>query len=497
MKNKSWQNSILDQIRSKPRYCSLCLVIVIAIIIIIPLCLVINNLYGDYLLQQKREEIRNNLLSYKVTLSNVINNRFSLIKGLEAFVISNFDQQIDYREFNSFAYSLYNSVDGIKNLIIAPDGINKFVFPLTDNEASLGHNLIQDQRVNVREDVKRAIRTGDITISGPYKLRQGGHGIILRKAIFNRDQFWGLVTMAISMDSIYQSVGLTDEKVSLNIALRKDNRNFYGESRIFANNPVMLKVDLPDGKIDVAAIPKRGWQNSIRKRSGIFQINLIFISLLLLSLIYFISFRMAKIKELVNQQTNRLNETKERLELAIESADLAVWDWDIDNNSLKADAKWSAMLGYDQSELEPAMDKWEELLHQSDRDNFLNTLKSCLNNDTDYCELEYRMRTKTGDYKWIKTTGKVVNENQADNPQRLVGVNQDIDDRKTKEENIKFLSFHDAMTGLYNRRYFETEMERLDNSRKLPISIVIADLDELKQINDTYGHKVGDQYITY
>ena len=51
------------------------------------------------------------------------------------------------------------------------------------------------------------------------------------------------------------------------------------------------------------------------------------------------------------------------------------------------------------------------------------------------------------------------------------------------------------MTGLYNRRYFENELKRLESSRKYPITIVIFDLDGLKDINDNYGHKKGDQYI--
>jgi diguanylate cyclase (GGDEF)-like protein len=51
------------------------------------------------------------------------------------------------------------------------------------------------------------------------------------------------------------------------------------------------------------------------------------------------------------------------------------------------------------------------------------------------------------------------------------------------------------MTGLYNRRYFENELNRLNSSRKYPITIVIGDLDELKMVNDTYGHKKGDEYI--
>ncbi len=71
----------------------------------------------------------------------------------------------------------------------------------------------------------------------------------------------------------------------------------------------------------------------------------------------------------------------------------------------------------------------------------------------------------------------------------------DISQRKKKEREIKYLSFHDEMTGLYNRRYFENELERLESSRKLPVAVVIGDLDGLKKINDVYGHKMGDKFI--
>lgn len=70
-----------------------------------------------------------------------------------------------------------------------------------------------------------------------------------------------------------------------------------------------------------------------------------------------------------------------------------------------------------------------------------------------------------------------------------------INEIKKREERIRYLSFHDELTGLYNRRYFENELERLDDSRRIPISIIVGDLDKLKYINDNYGHKVGDEFL--
>jgi len=67
--------------------------------------------------------------------------------------------------------------------------------------------------------------------------------------------------------------------------------------------------------------------------------------------------------------------------------------------------------------------------------------------------------------------------------------------RHDADRQIRSLSFHDQLTGIYNRRYFEQELERLDRSREHPIAVVSADLDGLKLINDTIGHNEGDRYL--
>lgn len=74
-------------------------------------------------------------------------------------------------------------------------------------------------------------------------------------------------------------------------------------------------------------------------------------------------------------------------------------------------------------------------------------------------------------------------------------VAQDITDRKQYEAQLKYMGTHDPLTGLYNRAYFEAELQRLKLDSNCPLSVVIADIDGLKEVNDNQGHDAGDRMI--
>ena len=77
----------------------------------------------------------------------------------------------------------------------------------------------------------------------------------------------------------------------------------------------------------------------------------------------------------------------------------------------------------------------------------------------------------------------------------LIGISRDITKRKREQERIEYLSTHDIMTGLYNRMFFDAELDRIDASQLLPYSIITIDIDSLKLTNDMFGHSAGDKLI--
>lgn len=107
---------------------------------------------------------------------------------------------------------------------------------------------------------------------------------------------------------------------------------------------------------------------------------------------------------------------------------------------------------------------------------------------------EYSIITASGDSKWVYEQGNGVYDENG-KVVALEGLIIDITDRKRKEDEINYLNYHDVLTGLYNRRFFEKEMLLLNNENKLPISIIMVDINGLKIINDTLGHSQGDGLV--
>jgi diguanylate cyclase (GGDEF)-like protein/PAS domain S-box-containing protein len=200
----------------------------------------------------------------------------------------------------------------------------------------------------------------------------------------------------------------------------------------------------------------------------------------------------------VSEEIDRKKEMKiikDRLEIAAEAANIGVWDWYIQADDCYYNNNWAEMLGYKLNEIEQKPHSWKNLVHPEDIDSALEQMKKHLKGEKDIYISEHRLKTKSGDYIWIRDIGKVVETDENGNILRATGIHLNIDQYKKRQQQIEFLSFHDELTGLYNRRYLQNEIKRLNGSRRYPISIIVGDLDNLKEVNDNFGHGIGDQYL--
>ncbi|MCL4528907.1 MAG: sensor domain-containing diguanylate cyclase [Chloroflexi bacterium] len=142
----------------------------------------------------------------------------------------------------------------------------------------------------------------------------------------------------------------------------------------------------------------------------------------------------------------------------------------------------------------------EELLSNLNRvfrdamsDHFIDELVDMWDGKTNY-EREEINYSLSGEPINIQLDWRMMPGHEQDFSWVLVAI-QDITARKKAEEYLRYLGTHDVMTGLYNRAYFEETLLQLEKDRHEPISVIIADLNGLKQVNDSAGHQAGDNLI--
>ncbi|NLT12530.1 MAG: diguanylate cyclase [Clostridiaceae bacterium] len=108
-------------------------------------------------------------------------------------------------------------------------------------------------------------------------------------------------------------------------------------------------------------------------------------------------------------------------------------------------------------------------------------------------KIRFRIRRKDGEMRWVESEGIQYDWN---GKPAALNFFLDITENKAAEDRIRFLSYNDQLTGLYNRRFYEEERERIDNEGMLPISVIIGDVNGLKLTNDVFGHVAGDLLLT-
>ena len=120
-----------------------------------------------------------------------------------------------------------------------------------------------------------------------------------------------------------------------------------------------------------------------------------------------------------------LEETKERLELAIAGSSDGIWDWHIDSNDLYLSPQWKAQLGYEDHELPNSFETFENQLHPEDKERTFKVLNDYLADRIDSFQTEFRMRHKDGTYRWILTRATAVWDKDSKH-RRMAGSHTDI-----------------------------------------------------------------------
>ena len=155
-----------------------------------------------------------------------------------------------------------------------------------------------------------------------------------------------------------------------------------------------------------------------------------------ISLLQFIAEIMAN--ALIRRRDFRaIRESRERLDMALNGANLGLWDWDVTSGETLFDETWLSMLGYQIGDLDLNFSTWETLIHPDDRARVAEKLQDHLEQGSKTYQVDHRLRTKEGDWKWIATHGQVVERDSDGKALRMLGIHIDIDKRVRQEEALR------------------------------------------------------------
>ena len=136
------------------------------------------------------------------------------------------------------------------------------------------------------------------------------------------------------------------------------------------------------------------------------------------------------------QAEEALKKSEERLNLTLDAVNDGIWDWDLQTGDAVFSPRYFTMLGYEPYEFPQNYESWKCLVHPEDIDVAVQNIKESIDNGRGYA-IEIRMRTRSGDWRWILSRGRMVERDLEGHPVRMVGTHSDITERKRVEEELQ------------------------------------------------------------
>lgn len=510
--------------------------VVIALVVIFAAWVFAEHQARSFAEQGMRAQVLDKVGVIRAKLEGGINANIQLVRGLVTVIED--EPDLDQARFEHLAERLLRSDNQLRNIALAPDMVVTMVHPLAANRAVIGLDYTAPGPQH--EAAMRVREKGRMVLAGPVDLVQGGRGFVGRFPIMVPDadggeRFWGLAAAVIDADKLFWLSGLWAS--DLDIALiGRDGRVAgadvsFGDPDILTRNPVYADLTLPTGTWRLAATPRGGWQYDMA------QIWALRLLIALAGAIIIVPIwlagrlmgeRQAHLQKLAQREED-MRLLSQRLELALTTSEIGIWELDLMTRELIWDARMHELYDVAPGTVSH-VETWRARLHPDDREEAERELNTCIE-ETGRYETEFRIVTRDGEIRWIRAIATI--QTDADGLRKLVGVNWNVsrdhalteDLTRSKElvearnaalerakERIEYNALHDSLTGLPNRRYLDRVLSgKADIGSANPgnagtgmgsdgaarRALLHVDLDRFKQINDTLGHAAGDAMLIH
>ena len=385
-----------------------------------------------------RLQILSEVSTYRAQLESILVSNIQLVRGLGVAVAAQPDLQ--QTQFEQIAQPLFKTSNELRNIGGAPDMVIRMTYPLKGNEKALGLNFLEEK--NQRADAIRARDTNTIVMAGPLKLIQGDIALIARVPVYipPENRFWGLLSVVLNIDKVYENSGIYELEKEYNVALQgrhglgSKGEFFYGNQNIIEQDPLEFTLSFQGGNWQLYVAPKIGWSPP---NSAVWPLRLsiiIICGLLIWAFLFFL------------KMLNRQQQNEKMLEAMSDLAQIGAWSFNLETKQVYWSDMTKKLFKYPLN----SQPEWPKDLNYFKKGTSRETIKPLIERAIKYgesYEVELEVMDEEGESVWVLVHGEAERKNGRCT--RIFGSLQNIDTRKKIElENNKTALHNEILASL-------------------------------------------------
>ncbi|MBB1248799.1 EAL domain-containing protein [Rhizobium sp. G21] len=497
----------------------------VAIVAMVGILVYADWLHQSSAYQQKRLASLDRLNQIASRLDSDIRGNLHLMRGLVATIEAL--PAMQQAQFSEIAAQVIQGQSQIINVAAAPGLVVRMVHPYAPNTAVIGLDYMK--LPSQRDAVLTARDSGAPVITGPVKLVQGGEALIIRLPVFlpmenGRREFWGILSSVVNLAALYERSGLLDAQNTDRLAIGARTEDglqldhFFGDETLLSADRVSVTLDVGRETWIISAAPKSGFGLSLAD-VWLFRLQLLLAeTIVVLPMVWAGRLMQERQRNLVaiHEREEAMRLLSRRLQVALETSQIGVWEFDPAANLLVWDERMKVLYGLPPDARTATYEDWKDTLHPADFAQAQREFTEVVTNGGEY-RSEFRVVGKDGAIRFIRAIGNAYLDGKG--RKKIVGVNWDVtqdirlqaDLRRAKRQaedqhrelekahlRMENAALHDALTGLPNRRYLDQILADMEDAGgEMDVTVLHIDLDRFKDINDTLGHAAGDVILKH
>ncbi|OUS37266.1 histidine kinase [Rhodobacterales bacterium 56_14_T64] len=381
--------------------------------------------------QNSRADVQHEAGLIGSRLKGQLSADIQLVRGLVAVLST--EPDMDQARFSQLAEQVLGAQKEIRIVAAAPDLVVSLIYPMAGNEAAIG--LDYNKNEAQRDAAFRVRDSGEMVLAGPLDLVQGGRGLISRFPIFvgreSQKRFFGILSAVIDVDALYVQAGVTDPNTGIELALiGRDGMGsigelFYGNPDIIDDDPVAVNISFPAGSWQLVARPAGGWStqpaNLWPLRLALFTAGALILFPTLLA--GRLSAARQSVIRILKRRERELEALSRRLEVAVETSQIGIWEYEPDSDHLIWDRRMCSLFGYTGDPSNLRADFWTQRLHPEDQKASKQILDDAVRDGGDFAA-NFRIVLPDGAVHHIRELG--VSFIDTAGKRRLIAVNWDV-----------------------------------------------------------------------